>query len=169
MTPAHADSGSVASGGSGPASGASTAPAAPPSAMASQEARSVRWLLSDFFSGVAGVLDVVVVSSDGLLLAAAERTRRAEELSAIVSGLVSLGSGVARVLELGRMRQTIVTMDRGHLIIMAISDGSCLGVNASLDSDLSQVAYQMALLVERAGHALTPEVRSELHRAMASR
>jgi hypothetical protein len=137
--------------------------------MASQEARSVRWLLSDFFSGVAGVLDVVVVSSDGLLLAAAERTRRAEELSAIVSGLVSLGSGVARVLELGRMRQTIVTMDRGHLIIMAISDGSCLGVNASLDSDLSQVAYQMALLVERAGHALTPEVRSELHRAMASR
>jgi len=129
----------------------------------------VRWLLSDFFSGVAGVQGVVVVSSDGLLLATAEQTRRAEELSAIVSGLVSLGVGVARVLDYGRMKQTIVSMEDAHLCIMAISDGSCLGVNASLDADLSQVAYQMALLVERAGHALTPEVRSELSRAMAQR
>ncbi|MGA5701012.1 roadblock/LC7 domain-containing protein [Peterkaempfera bronchialis] len=135
----------------------------------SQDAHKVRWLLSDFASGVRGLQDVVVVSSDGLLLAASEGARRAEDLAAVVSGLVSLGAGAARVLGNGSVKQTIVTMDGGHLFLMAISDGSCLGVHASLDCDLSVVAYQMALLVERAGHALTPEVRSELHRAMAAR
>lgn len=135
----------------------------------SQQARNVRWLLAEFFDGVPGVEDVVVVSADGLLLAATERTTRAEELSAIVSGLVSLGGGAAQVLEHGPMGRMIVTMDECHLVVMAISDGSCLGVHASLESDLSQVAYQMALLVERAGHALTPEVRSELHRTMVNR
>lgn len=135
----------------------------------SRDAHTVQWLLSDFAAGVRGLHEVVVVSSDGLLLAASDGATRAEDLAAVVSGLVSLGSGVARVLEYGAMRQTIVTMDGGHLFLMAISDGSCLGVHASLDCDLSVVAYQMALLVERAGHALTPEVRSELHRAMAVR
>ena len=135
----------------------------------SKEAEKVRWLLSDLASGVRGLQDVVVVSSDGLLLAAADGARRAQDLAAVVCGLVSLGAGASRVLDNGEVKQTIVTMDGGHLILMSISDGSCLGVHASTDCELNVVAYQMALLVERAGHALTPEVRSELHRAMAAR
>lgn len=135
----------------------------------SQQARKVQWLLSDFASSVRGLHDVVVVSSDGLLLAASEGACRSQDLAAVVAGLVSLGAGASRVLGNGAVKQTIVTMDGGHLFLMSISDGSCLGVHASLDCDLSVVAYQMALLVGRAGHALTPEVRGELHRAMAAR
>ncbi|GAA1267783.1 hypothetical protein GCM10009665_65640 [Kitasatospora nipponensis] len=145
---------------------AATRPAGPP---VSQGAMNVRWLLADFLGTVAGVADAVVVSSDGLLLADAQQGARADELSAIVSALTSLAGGLARALEHGRVKQTMVTMDDGHLVVMAISDGSCLGVYATLSCDLGVLAYQMALLVERAGHALTPQVRSELHRAMAVR
>ncbi|GGV14695.1 MULTISPECIES: roadblock/LC7 domain-containing protein [Streptomycetaceae] len=135
----------------------------------SQAASSVRWLLNDFLGSVAGVVDAVVVSSDGLLLADSRDGSRSEELAAIVSALTSLAAGAAGSLARGAVKQTMVTMDQGHLVVMAISDGSCLGVYASLECDLGVVAYQMALLVERAGHALTPQVRSELHRAMAVR
>ena len=135
----------------------------------SQAASSVRWLLGDFLGSVAGVVEAVVVSSDGLLLADSRDGGRSEQLSAVVSALTSLAAGAAGSLNQGAVRQTMVTMDQGHLVVMAISDGSCLGVYATLESDLGVVAYQMALLVERAGHALTPQVRSELHRAMAVR
>lgn len=135
----------------------------------SQGARNVHWLLSDFLTTVAGVEDAVVVSSDGLLLADAQDGARSDELSAIVSALTSLAAGLGRALEFGEVKQTMVTMEQGHLVVMAISDGSCLGVFARLSCDLGTLAYQMALFVERAGHALTPQVRSELHRAMAVR
>ncbi|WP_405010963.1 roadblock/LC7 domain-containing protein [Kitasatospora sp. NBC_01539] len=135
----------------------------------SAEARSVRWLLGDFLGSVPGVEDAVVVSSDGLLLADSQDGVRSNELAAIVSALVSLSTGVSRALGRGGLKQVMTTMDEGHLVVMAISDGSCLGVYASLRCDLGVLAYQMALLVERAGHALTPQVRSELQRAMAVR
>ena len=43
---------------------------------------------------------------------------------------------------------------------MAISDGSSLAVLAAADCDMGLVAYEMALLVERVGRALTPQSRS---------
>ncbi|WP_323185441.1 roadblock/LC7 domain-containing protein [Kitasatospora sp. NBC_01287] len=135
----------------------------------SQGAMNVRWLLGDFLQLVPGVEEAVVVSSDGLLLADSQQGMRSDQLSAIVSALTSLAQGLARAIEFGGVKQTMVTMDEGHLVVMAISDGSCLGVYSSLGCDLGVLAYQMALLVERAGHALTPQVRSELHRAMAVR
>ncbi|MDH6118371.1 roadblock/LC7 domain-containing protein [Kitasatospora sp. GAS204B] len=135
----------------------------------SQGALNVRWLLGDFLGLVAGVEEAVVVSSDGLLLADSQQGQRSDQLSAIVSALTSLAQGLARAIDFGGVKQTMVTMDEGHLVVMAISDGSCLGVYAALSCDLGVLAYQMSLLVERAGHALTPQVRSELHRAMAVR
>jgi hypothetical protein len=42
---------------------------------------------------------------------------------------------------------------------MAISDGSSLAVLAAADCDMGLVAYEMALLVERVGTALTPGMR----------
>ena len=53
-------------------------------------------------------------------------------------------------------------MQRGLLLIMSISDGSCLAVLAAADCDMGLVAYQMTLIVERAGQVLTPAVRAEL-------
>ena len=42
-------------------------------------------------------------------------------------------------------------MQRGLLLVMAISDGSSLAVLAAADCDMGLVAYEMALLVERVG------------------
>ena len=56
--------------------------------------------------------------------------------------------------------QTVVEMEGGLLLVMAVSNGSSLAVLAAGDCDMGLVAYEMTLLVERVGRALTPEPRS---------
>ncbi|MFD3538715.1 roadblock/LC7 domain-containing protein [Streptomyces sp. NPDC058662] len=149
----------------------------------STQARNLQWLLTDLVEEVPGVNSVAVVSSDGLLLlssdpatGAAETGRPAgpakgprgasADLATIVSGLGSLTTGAAALMECGSVKQTMVAMEHGSVFVMAISDGSLLGVHATPDCDMSVVAYHMALFVGRAGHVLTPEVRSELRQSM---
>ncbi|MFG2073546.1 roadblock/LC7 domain-containing protein [Nonomuraea maritima] len=130
----------------------------------SQGARDVNWLVSGFVDEVPGVAHAVVVSADGLPMAFSHGfpKDRADQLAAIASGLVSLTQGSARVFEGGEVVQTIVEMQRGLLLVMSISDGSSLAVLAAPDCDMGLVAYQMTILVERAGQVLTPAVRAEL-------
>ncbi|MEU7063295.1 roadblock/LC7 domain-containing protein [Streptomyces sp. NPDC051578] len=144
----------------------------------STQARNLQWLLTDLVEEVPGVNSVAVVSSDGLLLlssepapaTAAERPKgprgASADLATIVSGLGSLTSGAADLMEFGSVKQTMVAMEHGSVFVMVISDGSLLGVHATPDCDMSVVAYHMALFVGRAGHVLTPEVRSELRQSM---
>ncbi|MDX3537175.1 roadblock/LC7 domain-containing protein [Streptomyces sp. MB09-01] len=149
----------------------------------STQARNLQWLLTDLVEEVPGVNSVAVVSSDGLLLLSSDPATggagepRAEagpkgprgasaDLATIVSGLGSLTSGAAALMDTGSVKQTMVAMEHGSVFVMAISDGSLLGVHATPDCDMSVVAYHMALFVGRAGHVLTPEVRSELRQSM---
>jgi hypothetical protein len=117
---------------------------------------------------VPGVAHAVVVSADGLLLAGSHGLPRdrAEQLSAVASGLVSLTQGAARCFEAGSVNQTVVEMDRGYLFLMSISDGSCLSVLAAPNCDIGLVAYEMTLLVERVGQQMTPELRAQLQGAV---
>ena len=119
------------------------------------------WIITDFAERVPSVAHAIVVSADGLPLAFSEGfpKDRADQLAAVTSGLSSLTQGAARVFEGGPVTQTIVEMRRGVLLVMAISDGSSLALLASADCDLGLVAYEMALLVDRVGRALTPEPR----------
>lgn len=152
----------------------------------STEARNLRWLLDNLIEEVPGIRSVAVVSSDGLLLlssdpAAGEATPEAvpsgadgapaqaagprgssADLATIVSGVGSLTVGAAKLMDGGPVRQTMVAMDEGSLFVMAISDGSLLGVHAAPECEMNVIAYHMALFVGRAGHVLTPEVRSAL-------
>ncbi|MFI6500891.1 roadblock/LC7 domain-containing protein [Nonomuraea typhae] len=133
----------------------------------SQAARDVNWLVSGFVEQVPGVAHAVVVSADGLPMAFSRGfpQDRADQLAAIAAGLISLTAGAARVFEGGAVNQTLIEMDRGVLLVMAISDGSSLAVLAAPDCDMGLVAYQMTILVERAGQVLTPAVRAELSSA----
>jgi predicted regulator of Ras-like GTPase activity (Roadblock/LC7/MglB family) len=88
---------------------------------------------------------------------------RVDQLAAVTSGLTSLTQGGARVFEGGQVTQTMVDMQRGLLIVMAISDGSSLAVLAAADCDTGLVAYEMTLLVERVGSALTPACAALRH------
>ena len=62
----------------------------------------------------------------------------------------------------GLVTQTAVEMDRGFLFVMSISDGSCLAVLAAATCNVAVVAYEMTVLVARAGDVLTPSLRAEL-------
>jgi predicted regulator of Ras-like GTPase activity (Roadblock/LC7/MglB family) len=144
----------------------------------SNEARNLHWLLTNLVEEVPGLLSVAVVSSDGLLLLSSDRRNAqaqpgpagpkgsAADLATIVSGIGSLTIGAARLMDGGGIKQTMVAMETGSLFIMSISDGSLLGVHSSPDCDMSVVAYHMALFVGRAGHVLTPELRSELRKSL---
>jgi uncharacterized protein len=116
------------------------------------------WLLANFADNVAGIAHVVAVSADGLMLASSRDLPpdRAEQLSAIVAGVISLTEGASRCFDGGSVLQTIIEMDSGYLFLMSISDGSALGVLAARSCDVGQVGYEMALLVERVGAALVP-------------
>ncbi|MGW3469696.1 roadblock/LC7 domain-containing protein [Saccharopolyspora sp. NPDC000995] len=122
------------------------------------------WLITDFTERVPGVAHAVVVSADGLLLTASAKlpTDRADQLAAVASGLLSLTQGAARCFEAGAVHETVVEMERGLMLQMAISGGSCLTVLAAPHCDIGLIAYEMALLVERVGQILTPELRSQL-------
>lgn len=133
----------------------------------SQAARDVNWLVSGFVEEVPGVAHAVVVSADGLPMAFSRGfpKDRADQLAAVAAGLISLVQGASRVFEGGRVAQTVVEMQRGLMLVMSISDGSCLAVLAAPECDMGLVAYQMTVLVERAGQVLTPAVRAELSSA----
>lgn len=125
------------------------------------------WLVDSFVQQVPGVAHAVVVSADGLLLVASSGLprNRADQLAAVTSGLVSLTQGAARCFEAGGVVQTVVEMERGIVLTMAISDGSSLAVLASPSCDIGLVGYEMTLLVDRAGKLLTPELRAQLRSA----
>ncbi len=119
------------------------------------------WLLDRFVDRAPGAAHAVVVSNDGLFLASTRGLPRdrGEQLAAIVSGLASLTVGASLVLQAGEVRQTLVEMADGFLLVMAVADGAQLAVLAGVDCDLGQVGYEMALLVERVGLVVSPTIR----------
>jgi predicted regulator of Ras-like GTPase activity (Roadblock/LC7/MglB family) len=127
-------------------------------------AQDLNWLITNFVERVPAVAHAIVVSADGLPLAFSEGfpPDRADQLAAVASGLSSLTQGASRVFEGGTVLQTVVEMEGGLLVVMAISNGSSLAVLAAPDCDMGLVAYEMTLLVERVGRALTPEPRGGL-------
>ena len=130
----------------------------------SAEARDLNWLIGRFAKSTPGVAHALVVSADGLPVAVSDRLDRtsADQLAAVASGLANLTQGAARLLDHGPVRQLVVEMDRGLLVAMSISDGSCLAVLAASSCDVGVVAYEMAVLVARVGEVLTPMLRAEL-------
>jgi predicted regulator of Ras-like GTPase activity (Roadblock/LC7/MglB family) len=119
------------------------------------------WLLVDFTRRTAGVRHGLVVSRDGLRLAASERieTGLADQLAAITSGLVSLAQGAARAFSAEPVQQTIVEMGGGYLFVSSISEGAVLAVFADRYCDIGMIGYEMTLLAARVGYVLNPAPR----------
>jgi predicted regulator of Ras-like GTPase activity (Roadblock/LC7/MglB family) len=60
----------------------------------------------------------------------------------------------------GAVRQTIVDMDGGVMLLMAVGDRALLGVLAAPGCDLGQIGYETAMLVHRVADALDPLPRN---------
>ena len=126
-----------------------------------RQLQDLSWLVTGFTERVPDVEHAAVVSSDGVPLAVSDGIPddRLEHLSAVTSGLISLARGTAQMLDTGAVTQTLVAMEQGVLVVVAISDGSSLAVLAVIDADLDLVAYEMTVLAEQAGSVLTPDAR----------
>ncbi len=134
----------------------------------STQASNVSWLVNNFVDRVPGVNDAVVVSSDGLPIAASAQLDRdsVDRFSAVSSGLIGLAYGASGRFNGGAVTEVIVEMERAFLFVTGISDGSLLAVIADAGCDVGLVAYEMAVLVEKTGAVLTPELRAELQAAL---
>jgi predicted regulator of Ras-like GTPase activity (Roadblock/LC7/MglB family) len=122
------------------------------------------WLIDNFAENTPGVAHAVVISVDGILLTGSARLPRshAELLAAISAGIVSLNLAAAKSFDSEKVLRAIVEMDQGALLLTSIKDGSCLAVLAGRNCDISQVAYEMNLLVDQVGTILTPRLRAAL-------
>ncbi len=120
------------------------------------------WLLDDLVDRVAEARQAVVLSADGLLIAASRGLSRedADHLSAVAAGFQSLARGAGRHFGGGRVRQTIIEMESAFLFVTAAGRGACLAVLADEDADVGLIAYEMAMLVTRVGTYLATSVRS---------
>lgn len=134
----------------------------------SAEAKNLNFLVQNFSSKTPGVNEAVVVSSDGLPIAGSAGLDRdaADRFAAVASGLIGLAYGAAGRFGGGAVNEVIIEMENAFLFVTGISDGSCLACVAGPESDIGLVAYEMAVLVEKAGSVLTPEIRAELQSAL---
>jgi uncharacterized protein len=130
----------------------------------STEAQGFNWLLARFTAETANVMEAIVVSSDGLLVAmSANRPRTgADRLAAITSAIISLAAAASRLHDLGESNKIIVDLDRGYLLVRTLGVGSSLGVLATKQADLGGLAYEMTMFARRAGEVLTPQLIEEL-------
>ncbi|MDQ1286781.1 MAG: uncharacterized protein QG622_346 [Actinomycetota bacterium] len=135
----------------------------------SEQAQDFTWLLARFAQDTAGVIDVIAVSSDGLLMASAGDADRAssDRLSAIVSGIVSLAGGAGSSYGLGPLNKVIVDAEGGFLVVMAMGAGALLGVVAERSASLSTVAYEAALFINRTNGMLNPQLINELKNSVS--
>ncbi|MDX1874146.1 roadblock/LC7 domain-containing protein [Mycolicibacterium sp. 120266] len=131
----------------------------------SPQRQSLDWLVSRFAREVAGVSHAVLVSADGLLMAASEHMpiERADQLAAVASGLASLSTGAAQLFEGGHVMQSVVEMENGYLLLMRVGDGSHLATLATRSCDIGQIGYEMAILVERVGTVIQSARRARQH------
>jgi predicted regulator of Ras-like GTPase activity (Roadblock/LC7/MglB family) len=120
------------------------------------------WLLDDLVRRVAEISKAVILSQDGMTLGASDTLERddAEYLAALASGFQSLARGAGQHFGGGAVRQTIIEMESGFLLVTAAGNGTCLAVIAGPGADLGLVAYEMAILVKRSGEHIQVSTRA---------
>jgi predicted regulator of Ras-like GTPase activity (Roadblock/LC7/MglB family) len=118
----------------------------------SSPGEDLSWLLDDLASRVDGFRRAVILSRDGLLIAASDDLDRedAEHLSAVASAIQSLASGTGDRFAAGGVRHTMVALDQGIFFVMAAGEGSCLAALCPEGADAGTVSYEMAMLAKRA-------------------
>ena len=114
------------------------------------------WLLDELVRNVPKVRVALLLSNDGLAMAASSGTSRedGEHLAAVASALHSLAKGTSRHFEAGSVRQTMIELDGGFLFVVAAGGGTCLTVFADAGADIGFIAYEMARLINQVGEHL---------------
>jgi predicted regulator of Ras-like GTPase activity (Roadblock/LC7/MglB family) len=128
---------------------------------AGDPAPDLGWLLDDLADRVSHFQQAVILSKDGLVIANSAGLPRddAERMSALAAGVQSLAAGAGQHFGVGAVRQTIIELEKALLFVTTAGHGSCLAVLCPADADAGLIAYEMALLVKRAGPHLEARPR----------
>ena len=136
----------------------------------SAEAKNLNWLVQSFAEKVPGVNEAVVVSSDGLPIAGSAGLDRdaADRFAAVASGLIGLAyRPPPAAFGGGAVNEVIIEMENAFPVRHRHQRRLVPGLRGQPPSPTSGlVAYEMAVLVEKAGAVLTPELRAELQSAL---
>ncbi|MFF4983902.1 roadblock/LC7 domain-containing protein [Streptomyces sp. NPDC001046] len=119
-------------------------------------------LLTGLVERVADVRHAVVLSEDGLVISRSTAFARdeAERVAATAAGLMSLSKGISTDVRGGPVRQALVEMAYGYLILTSAGPGAHLVVLSGAGADVGVVAYQMNMLVKKIGEHLSAAPRS---------
>ncbi|HZP14529.1 MAG TPA: roadblock/LC7 domain-containing protein [Nocardioides sp.] len=123
---------------------------------------NLAWLVDDLVHRVVETRHAIILSADGLLMAASAGLDRddAEHLAAAAAGLQSLARGAGRHFADSTVRRTMIEFGNGYLFITAAGSGACLAVVCGRDIDVGVAAYEMEMLVVRVGQYITSPARS---------
>jgi predicted regulator of Ras-like GTPase activity (Roadblock/LC7/MglB family) len=138
----------------------------------SYPASQLDWVLDDLVARVPYITRAVFLSQDGLPLGSSRELDQADaaHLSALAAGFQSLARGTGQHFDGGDVRQTIVEMSSAFFFVSAAGQGTCLAVLAAPEADIGQVAYEMAILVQRTSDRMRVSVRAQsaLHGALGT-
>jgi len=124
-------------------------------------AGQLSWLLDNLVDQVEHVRQALILSRDGLVVAASRglTPEDSQHLSALAAGLQSLAKEAGRHFRAGQVRQTIIEMESAFMFVIAAGQGTCLAVLTSADANVGLIAYEMAMLIRRMGRYLAAEPR----------
>jgi predicted regulator of Ras-like GTPase activity (Roadblock/LC7/MglB family) len=100
------------------------------------------WLLDSLIARLEHVQQALVLSRDGLVVAASQNMSRedSDHLSALAAGVQSLARGAGRQFNGGEVRQTIIEMEYAFLFVTAAGQGTCLAVLTSAEANMGVTA-----------------------------
>jgi predicted regulator of Ras-like GTPase activity (Roadblock/LC7/MglB family) len=109
-------------------------------------------LLNDLVDRVADAELAVVLSADGLLLAASRGVGHelGEQVASIAAGLYALALAAGRQSGAGTVRQVVVQMWKAFLFIVTTRSGAILTVRFAGHTEVADIAYEVALFAGRA-------------------
>ncbi len=127
------------------------------------------WILEKFVDDVPSVLHTQTVSSDGIHLASSSGMNEVQQqqFAAVTSGLSSLTESSGETFGILPAVRQVLEFDGGWILISRISNSANLAVICSKSADLGLVGYEMAVLAERCGELLSPEVIARLKNMLA--
>jgi predicted regulator of Ras-like GTPase activity (Roadblock/LC7/MglB family) len=119
------------------------------------------WLLDEMVRRVAGVQHAAVVSTDGMVIDRSAKLAKddADHLAAMSCALQSLAKGAGQQFDKGRVRQLVVDLEHGYLVVTAAGENACLALLTAAKVDLGLVAYEMNRIVGQVGTYLSTETR----------
>ncbi|MFD8751751.1 roadblock/LC7 domain-containing protein [Kitasatospora sp. NPDC059577] len=122
----------------------------------------LNWILDELVRRAPEVRFAVMLSADGLAIGTSAGLPRedGEHLAAVASGFHSLAKGAGRYFDAGEVRQTMVELEGGYLLVAAAGEGTCLSVFADSRAELGLIAYETARLVRRVGEHLSTAPRA---------